>query len=92
MIPPASADEGEWVFYPTVFTTATSLRSYTWSHETSDSRNRYSSIEVRDDAAAFIASEGEIRGPYLEMAISDVREIYPELNDQDIARLLLSAT
>jgi uncharacterized protein (TIGR02448 family) len=30
--------------------------------------------EARDDAASYIASSGEIRGPYLESALKELRE------------------
>jgi uncharacterized protein (TIGR02448 family) len=83
----ASADDDS-VYCPTVFTFFTSLRAYTWSGEISASE-RYSSYEVRDDAAAFVASDGEIRGPYLEMAILDIRELQPGMSEQEIARFLL---
>jgi uncharacterized protein (TIGR02448 family) len=83
----ASADD-ESVYYPTALTVVTSWGSYISSDATSSSE-RYASYEVREDAAAFVASDGEIRGPYLEMAISDIREFQPSMSEQDIARLLL---
>lgn len=82
------ADENS-VFFPTALTTLATLRAQTWSAETSDSRNNYS-YEVKEDAAAFVASDGAIRGPYLEMAISDIRESHPSLGEHEIARSLLS--
>ena len=46
---------------------------------------------ARDDAASFVASEGSIRGPYLEAAIQKVRADNPGLkaSDMELANAIL---
>jgi uncharacterized protein (TIGR02448 family) len=49
-------------------------------------------IAAQDDAGSFVASEGSIRGPYLEAAIQKVRAENPGLNasDMDLANAILA--
>ncbi|MNZ68098.1 hypothetical protein D3C78_863590 [compost metagenome] len=49
---------------------------------------------VQDDASAFIASDGEIRGPYLEAALQRLRSENPDLqqnSDMQLAGAILAA-
>lgn len=48
---------------------------------------------AKDDASSFIASNGEIRGPYLESVLSQVRSEHPGLSadDMEIATAILTA-
>ncbi|WP_342244208.1 DUF2388 domain-containing protein [Pseudomonas sp. OTU5201] len=49
---------------------------------------------VQDDASSFIASEGEIRGPYLEAELQRLRSENPELqarSDLELAGAILTA-
>ena len=48
-------------------------------------------IAAQDDAGSFVASNGEIRGPYLESAMKQVRSDNPNLNisDMDLANAIL---
>lgn len=49
-------------------------------------------IATREDASAFVASGGEIRGPYLEAALREVRQAHPELqlSDDQLATAILA--
>lgn len=52
-------------------------------------------IAARDDASAFIASAGEIRGANLEAALRQMREAEPSLqarSDEELALRLLTDT
>ncbi len=48
--------------------------------------------EARDDAASFVASQGEIRGAHLEAALRHIRGKLPELqaDDMQLAQAILS--
>ena len=49
--------------------------------------------EARDDAASFVASDGDIRGAQLEAALQVVRERVPEArdaSDQELAEAILA--
>ncbi|KQN42209.1 hypothetical protein ASE98_13485 [Pseudomonas sp. Leaf48] len=49
-------------------------------------------IPARDDASSFVASDGAIRGAYLESVLQTIRQDHPELNntsDEDLARAIL---
>ena len=50
-------------------------------------------IPANDELSAFIASDGAIRGAYVESALEQVRKDNPGLNatDEELARALLSA-
>ncbi|TIH10611.1 DUF2388 domain-containing protein [Pseudomonas leptonychotis] len=41
-------------------------------------------LAARDDAAAFVASQGEIRGVRLEAALQHIRQQIPALHDDDM--------
>jgi uncharacterized protein (TIGR02448 family) len=50
-------------------------------------------LEARDDAASFVASNGEIRGSQLEAAFSTLRDRVPEArsaSDQTLAEAILA--
>lgn len=50
-------------------------------------------LEARDDAASFVASNGQIRGAQLEAAFSTLRERVPEArdaSDQTLAEAILA--
>ncbi|MBM7063215.1 DUF2388 domain-containing protein [Pseudomonas sp. UL073] len=49
-------------------------------------------LAAREDASAFVASGGQIRGPYLEAALRQVRAEHPELqlSDEQLATALLA--
>ncbi|MNT92876.1 hypothetical protein D3C72_2342320 [compost metagenome] len=49
---------------------------------------------MRDDASSFIASDGAIRGPYLEAELQRLRSEHPALqgrSDQELASAILSS-
>jgi uncharacterized protein (TIGR02448 family) len=48
-------------------------------------------IPARDDASSFVASDGAIRGVYLEQVLQRIRQENPGLNasDEDLARAIL---
>ncbi len=48
---------------------------------------------VREDASSFVASDGAIRGPYLEATLVKLRSEQPQLHasDLELARALLAA-
>lgn len=49
-------------------------------------------IAAQDDAGSFVASNGSIRGPYLESAMQQVRADNPNLkvSDMDLANAILA--
>lgn len=49
-------------------------------------------LDARDDAASFVGSNGQIRGAYLESALSHIREQQPELtaSDMQLAEAILA--
>ncbi|KFE57904.1 DUF2388 domain-containing protein [Pseudomonas syringae] len=49
-------------------------------------------VAAQDDAGSFVASDGGIRGPFLEAAIQQVRSENPGLNasDMDLANAILT--
>ncbi|TBU99195.1 ribonucleotide reductase [Stutzerimonas kirkiae] len=49
-------------------------------------------VATREDAGTFVASEGSIRGPYLEARLRQLRSEHPHLRatDLELARALLS--
>lgn len=50
-------------------------------------------LAARDDAASFVASDGEIRGVYLEAALVHLRERLPaarDASDTELARAILA--
>ncbi|WJN61583.1 DUF2388 domain-containing protein [Pseudomonas sp. SO81] len=48
--------------------------------------------EAKDDAASFVASQGDIRGAHLEAAFQHIRGKLPELqvNDMQLAQAILA--
>ncbi|WP_176517630.1 DUF2388 domain-containing protein [Pseudomonas faucium] len=49
------------------------------------SRDRKLIAATQDDASAFVASDGDIKGAYLEAAMDKFRTSHPELNISDMA-------
>ncbi|MCO7574809.1 MULTISPECIES: DUF2388 domain-containing protein [Pseudomonas] len=49
-------------------------------------------VAAQDDAGSFVASEGSIRGPYLEAAMQKVRADNPDLKatDMELANAILA--
>ncbi|CAH0155262.1 MULTISPECIES: DUF2388 domain-containing protein [unclassified Pseudomonas] len=50
-------------------------------------------VPAQDDASSYIASNGEIRGPYLEAALHKIRTDNPDLqaSDMELASAILTA-
>ncbi|MDX1723944.1 MAG: DUF2388 domain-containing protein [Pseudomonas sp.] len=50
-------------------------------------------VPARDDASSYVASAGEIRGPYLEAALKQLRAEHPDLqaSDMELASAILAA-
>jgi uncharacterized protein (TIGR02448 family) len=50
-------------------------------------------VPARDDASSYVASAGEIRGPYLEAALNQLRAEHPYLqaSDMELASAILAA-
>lgn len=50
-------------------------------------------IPAREDAGSFVASNGEIRGPYLEAMLQQLRSEQPQLDatDMELASAILAA-
>lgn len=57
------------------------------------SKDKKLTVPARDDASSFIASDGAIRGPYLEAALRQVRADHPDLqaSDFELASAILAA-
>ncbi|GAB3375942.1 DUF2388 domain-containing protein [Azotobacter armeniacus] len=49
-------------------------------------------VAAQEDAGSFVASDGQIRGPYLEAALQQLREINPQLqaSDMELASAILA--
>ncbi|MFJ3121267.1 DUF2388 domain-containing protein [Pseudomonas protegens] len=58
------------------------------------SRDKKSVLATEDDANCFVASDGALRGPYIEAAMRKFRNSYPEvvINDLDLAKSILVRT
>jgi len=69
-------------------------RSFDFTSDTTTSiRDMKLVIEARDDAASFVASQGEIRGAQLEAALAAIRTHVPEAqgaSDQVLAEAILA--
>jgi len=79
----------------TLFVTYSSVLVSKQEIEDTSDPSRYPrfSKQIKEDAAAFIASDGSIRGPYLESAILEVRTSATQnLSDREIAIFILGAT
>jgi len=50
-------------------------------------------VPAREDAGSFVASNGKIRGPYLEAALQQMRREQPDLqaSDMELATAILAA-
>lgn len=63
------------------------------SDTTSSVRNWKMVVEAQDDAASYVASNGEIHGARLDAAFATLRERLPEArnaSDQDLAEAILA--
>jgi uncharacterized protein (TIGR02448 family) len=62
------------------------------SDVTSSFRDDKNVLAARDDAASFVASEGDIRGVKLESALDHIRHQAPQLNatDAQLAQAILT--
>jgi uncharacterized protein (TIGR02448 family) len=54
------------------------------SDATSSLRDNKVVLDARDDAAAFVASQGQIRGVQLEAAFAHIRQQVPALQGDDL--------
>ncbi|WP_426138991.1 DUF2388 domain-containing protein [Pseudomonas sp. DWP3-1-2] len=82
-IGPAMADD----FWRNVLTSgATTGSSYLTS------KDHKLVVAAQDDASSFVASSGNIRGPFLEAAIQNARSENPDLkaSDMDLAKAILA--
>lgn len=72
------------------FTVGTSLGTAAVSESTSQAPRAYR--QARDDALAYVASGGEIRGAQLEQALRLFRDEHPQssLSDRELAQALAS--
>jgi len=48
------------------------------------SKDRRELVAAREDASVFVASGGEVRGPFLEAALKRLRADQPQLQDSDL--------
>ncbi|MDR2317410.1 ribonucleotide reductase [Pseudomonas putida] len=74
-------------FWRNVMTSgATTASSYITSHD------HKLVLAAQDDAGSFVASEGAIRGPFLEQALQQVRAENPgmQASDMDLANAILA--
>ena len=82
---PASAALADSAFWRNVLSSgATTATTY------ATSKDNKLVLAARDDASAFVASGGEIRGPYLEAALQRLRSEQPQADDMQLATRLLS--
>ncbi|VVP71113.1 hypothetical protein PS910_00799 [Pseudomonas fluorescens] len=67
------------------------MSGYVTSQVTTAPFDRKLVLEARDDAAAFIASDGRIRGARLQAALTSLHERYPRqsADDLELARAIL---
>ena len=69
-------------------------RSINFTSDTTTSiRDMKAVVQARDDAASFVASQGDIRGARLEAAFATLREQLPEArhaSDQQLAEAILA--
>ncbi|WP_428555978.1 DUF2388 domain-containing protein [Pseudomonas edaphica] len=58
------------------------------------SRDKKLVLATEDDANCFVASDGAIRGPYIEASIREFRSSHPEIviSDIDLAKSILVRT
>ncbi|AYC34744.1 DUF2388 domain-containing protein [Pseudomonas cavernae] len=75
-------------FWKDVFTTGATTASTYLSLKDDDKLI----LPAKDDASAFIASGGQIRGPYLEAALQQLRRDHPGLqaSDEELATAILA--
>ncbi len=79
-------------FWSAIFTTGPFIATTAFSQGTSEDLHRKVRA-ARDDAAAYIASAGQIRGPYLESALETLRQDsrWGEMDDQSLVQAILVA-
>ena len=70
---------------------STVASAYATSKVTSAPFDRKVVVAAQDDAAAFIATDGQWRGARLESALDDLRRSHPKLNasDRELAQAIL---
>lgn len=84
---PASAALADAGFWRNVLSSgATTATTY------ATSKDNKLIVAARDEAGAFVASDGQIRGPYLEAAMQRMRSEHPQLqaDDMQLATRLLT--
>jgi uncharacterized protein (TIGR02448 family) len=84
---PASAALADADFWRNVLSSgATTATTY------ATSKDNKLIVAARDEAGAFVASDGQIRGPYLEAAMQRMRNEHPQLqaDDMQLATRLLT--
>ncbi|MHC6223281.1 DUF2388 domain-containing protein [Pseudomonas sp. X10] len=67
------------------------VSGYVTSQVTTAPFDRKLVLEARDDAAAFVASNGMIRGARLQAALLSLRQVYPQqsVGDLELAQAIL---
>ncbi|QKE64517.1 DUF2388 domain-containing protein [Aquipseudomonas campi] len=77
-----------------VVTTDTTIESIGGTSDATSSSFKDDKIilQAQDDAASFVASQGEIRGAFLETALSHARAHYPtgDASDMQLAQAMLA--
>jgi uncharacterized protein (TIGR02448 family) len=56
-------------------------------------KDRKMIVPLRDDASSFVASDGQIRGPYLQALLQQLRASNPQLqaSDMELAQAILAS-
>lgn len=85
----AQAGATSFVFTTEWITDATKATGDTTSSSTKDDKVVRA---AKDDAASFVASQGQIRGAHLEAALQHIRGTQPQLQatDMDLAEAILA--
>lgn len=88
----SSAFASSFVVTTDTLVRATSMTSNATSDITNSFRDDKIVLEARDDAASFVASQGDIRGSHLEAALHHIRGKLPSLaaNDMQLAQAILT--
>jgi uncharacterized protein (TIGR02448 family) len=76
-----------WPFYAQAMDTTTQslvIAAYVTSKVTTAPFDRKLIVAAQDDAAAFVASEGQLRGARLESALLALRDAQPKLSASDL--------
>ena len=88
----SSAFASSFVVTTDTLVRATGMTSNATSDTTNSFRDDKIILEARDDAASFVASQGDIRGSHLEAALRHIRGKLPSLaaNDMQLAQAILT--